>query len=295
VKLGFSLVGIRPRWYTAVAQHAEARGFESVWFGEHLVLPAELPATYLYADDGRAPLTPDTAMYDAWIMLAGIATATTTLRLGTNVYVLPLRHPLITARSVITLDRLSGGRVTLGAGIGWLESEYQAVGIPWSERGSRMDEIVPLLRRLWSEPGPLEHRGRHYDFGPVSFYPKAIQRPSVPIEIGGTSPAALRRAAVLGDGWFELGSRDIHQMGSRVAELQRLRAAAGRTGPFEITSSFSAPEDVSRCEDLGVTRVITGFPGFTAQTELAEVLRWMDVYADEVGARAPVAASAPAP
>jgi probable F420-dependent oxidoreductase len=289
VEFGLSLVGLRPRWYVPVAQHAESLGFGSVWFGEHLVLPADLPSTYPYAADGNAPLTPDTPVYDAWVMLAGIATATTTLRLGTNVYVLPLRHPLITARAVITLDRLSGGRVTLGAGIGWLKDEFDAAGVPFSERGSRMDEIVPLLRRLWSEEDPITHEGRHYRFGPVHFRPKAIQRPSVPIELGGTSDAALRRTAALADGWMELGADDVDQLAERIATLTRLRAEAGRADlPFTITTSLrpggaSLPE----LRELGVSRVITGVHGVAPEWNLDDVHRWLDDYARATISSAP--------
>jgi probable F420-dependent oxidoreductase len=289
VKFGLSLVGLRPRWYVEIAQHAEAVGFESVWFGEHLVLPAELPATYPYSADGFAPLTPDTPVFDAWIMLAGIATATTTLRLGTNVYVLPLRHPLITARSVVTLDRLSGGRVTLGAGVGWLKDEFDAAGVPFSERGSRTDEIIPLLRRLWSEGDPITHEGRHFRFGPVHFRPKALQHPSIPIELGGTSPAALRRAALMGDGWMELGSADLDELGRNIAALTRARTDAGRAAlPFEVTVGLGSDADeLGRLHDLGVTRVITGIRGITPEWTTDQVRRWLDDYAEQLMATAP--------
>ncbi|TFV86416.1 LLM class F420-dependent oxidoreductase [Blastococcus sp. CT_GayMR16] len=283
MKFGLTLVGLRPRWYTDVARQVEAAGFESVWFGEHLVLPATLPSTYPYASDGNAPITPDSPLYDAFVMLAGIATATTTLRLGTNVYVLPLRHPLVTARSVVTLDRLSGGRVTLGAGVGWLKDEFDAAGVPFAERGSRMDEIIPLLRRLWSGQDPITHEGQHFSFGPVHFRPKSIQKPSIPIELGGTSPAALRRAALMGDGWMELGSSDVDEIAGRIAGLTKARSEAGLGDhPFEITASL-APEggDLGALEQAGVTRVITHIPGLTAESTLDEARRWIDAFAAE--------------
>lgn len=280
MKFGLTMVGLRPRWYAEVARHAEAVGFESVWFGEHLVLPAELPSTYPYSPSGDAPLSPDTPLYDPWVMLAGIATATTTLRLGTNVYVLPLRHPLVTARSVVTLDRLSGGRVTLGAGIGWLQDEFVAAGVPFAERGSRMDEIIPLLRRLWSAEDPIVHEGRHFRLGPVHFRPKAIQRPSIPIELGGTSPAALKRAALLGDGWMELGSSDLGQLAGRIAGLSRAREEAGSADrPFEITAALDDHAEPDRLREVGVSRVITPVRGITADWTVDDVLRWIDRFA----------------
>jgi probable F420-dependent oxidoreductase len=290
VKFGLTMVGLRPRWYAEVAQHAEAAGFESVWFGEHLVLPAELPSTYPYSESGAAPLTPDTPLYDPWVMLAGIATATTTLRLGTNVYVLPLRHPLVTARSVVTLDRLSGGRVTLGAGIGWLQDEFDAAGIPFSERGSRMDEIIPLLRRLWSDDDPITHEGRHFRFGPVHFRPKAIQRPSIPIELGGTSPAALTRAALMGDGWMELGSTDLDQLADRIAWLTRARDEAGlHERPFVVTAALGTEPDLDRLHRIGVSRVITAVHGVDPDWSIDDVRRWISAFARDTIAGTPQA------
>ncbi|MCW2642227.1 MAG: putative F420-dependent oxidoreductase [Dactylosporangium sp.] len=284
MKFGLSLVGLRPRWYAEVSRRAEENGFESVWLGEHLVLPAEVPSTYLYSDDGLPPIRPDTPLYDAWVMLAGVASVTSRIRLGTNVYILPLRHPLVTARSVISLDRLSGGRVTLGAGVGWLADEYVAVGQSFHDRGSQMDEIIPLLRTLWTADGPVEHHGGHYHFGPVVFSPKSLQKPCIPIEVGGTSMRAMRRAARLGDGWIELGSKDHRQLSERIAAVQEERAAAGRTHlPFEITSGFAQDlAGVEACEQAGVTRVVVQSPQDVALSTLDEVLAWLDDYAASV-------------
>lgn len=286
MKFGLSLVGLSPRWYVDVCRRAEEYGFESAWLADHLVLPADLPATYLYSGDGRAPIRPDTPVYDPWVMLAGIATVTERLRLGTNVYVLPLRHPLVTARSVVTLDRLSGGRVTLGAGVGWLEDEYVAAGHSFRDRGRHMDEIVPLLRELWTAQGPVVHDGPHYRFGPVAFAPRSLQKPCIPIEIGGTTPPAMRRAARLGDGWIELGSKDLDELERRVATIHRMRAEAGRADlPFEISSSFAQDADgVAACARVGVTRVIVHYRPAGAPT-LPGVLSWLDDYATNVLAR----------
>ncbi|GAA1262018.1 TIGR03619 family F420-dependent LLM class oxidoreductase [Sphaerisporangium rubeum] len=286
MKFGLSLMGLRPRWHGTVAKHAEDLGFESVWMPEHLILPAELPPTYLYSGDGRAPIDPGTPLYDPWVMLAGVASVTSRIRLGTNVYVLPLRHPLVTARSVVSLDRLSGGRVTLGAGVGWLADEYTAAGQDFHTRGSRMDEIIPLLRTLWTAREPVEHHGRHYRFGPVVFSPRSLQRPCIPIEIGGTSAAALRRAGRLGDGWIELGSENHEELAGRIAVIRTERAATGRAHlPFEITSG--APGDATEIEELaalGVTRVVTSYPAGLASS-VDDVLDWLDDYFTSVMAK----------
>src|SRR5262245_13912503 len=126
MKFGLSMVGYGPRQYAKVGQAAEASGFESVWLGEHLFFPTNIPATYPYSDTGVAPVTPDTPLFDPWIVFAAVAQVTERIRLGTSVYVLPLRHPLITARTLVTLDHISNGRVILGAGVGWLDKEFEA-------------------------------------------------------------------------------------------------------------------------------------------------------------------------
>ena len=184
MKFGLPFFGLGPRHYARVGKAAEDHGFESVWMPEHLVFPAEMPPTYPYTETGMPPVTPDTPLFDAWVVLGGVATATERLRLATNVFILPLRHPLATARSVVTLDRLSGGRVTLGAGVGWLEEEFDQMGQYFANRGPRTDEIMGILRRLWTED-TIEHHGDFYDFGPVKFAPKTLQEPNIPIEIGG--------------------------------------------------------------------------------------------------------------
>ncbi|GAB2482974.1 LLM class F420-dependent oxidoreductase [Jatrophihabitans fulvus] len=262
MRFGLSLSGHSPRHYASLAQQAERLGFESVWIPDHLVFPEVMPSTYLYAEDGVPPVPADTAIYDPWVLLGGMATVTERIRFGTCVYVLPLRHPLITARGVLTVDRLSRGRVTLGAGVGWLQNEFRAVGLDPATRGRRADEIIPLLRRLWSEP-IVEHRGAFYDFDPVRFEPKPFQRP-VPIEIGGTSPAALRRAGTLGDGWIELGSSGPDEVRRRLDVVQEARVAAGREGlPFVVSAELplSAPDStVGRYEAAGVHRAIVRMP-----------------------------------
>jgi probable F420-dependent oxidoreductase len=284
VKFGLSLVGLRPRWYAAVARQAEDNGFESVWLAEHLVLPAIMPATYLYSANGQPPITPETPVYDPWVMLAGVAAVTTRIRLGTNVYVLPLRHPLVTARAVVSLDRLSGGRVTLGAGVGWLATEYAAAGVDFTTRGRRMDEIIPLLRRLWSSTGPVAHQGRYYAFEPVRFAPRALQKPGIPIELGGTTGPALRRAGRLGDGWIELGSATLPELAARIDEVRAARATAGlAAAPFEISSGFGADlESVRETAAVGVTRTITAVPPAVAAGDLDDVLDWVRHYAATV-------------
>jgi probable F420-dependent oxidoreductase len=258
VKFGLSFSGLSPRHYPSLAKEAEDLGFESVWLPDHLVFPESMPATYLYSDDGRAPISASTAVYDPWVLLGAMSSVTETIRFGTNVYVLPLRDPIVTARSVLTVDRISRGRVTLGAGVGWLREEFGIVGLDPSTRGRRTDEIIVLLRRLWTED-VVEHHGTYYDIPPVRFEPKPFQKP-IPIEIGGSSPRALRRAGTLGDGWIEIGSSSVDQLAARLRTVVAARAEAGREHlPFMVTAGIGSADGathVGQMAEIGVGRLV---------------------------------------
>jgi probable F420-dependent oxidoreductase len=285
MKFGFSLSGLGPRHYPEVSLAAEAAGYESVWLPDHLVLPAQLPASYLYSATGEPPISSDVPVYDPWVLLGMIAATTTSIRLGTNVYVLPLRHPIVTARAVLTVDRISRGRVTLGAGVGWLEEEFHIVGDSSKNRGRRTDEIIPLIRRLWTEE-IITHHGTYYDLPPLRFEPKPFQQP-IPIEIGGTSLPALRRAGTLGDGWIELGSRDTDEFTAMMRVVQGARREAGREDrPFIVTASLGTDLDsVQRAAELGVDRVMVAPGAFGEAATRQLYLDTVNRFADEVIAK----------
>lgn len=258
MKVGVPLFRIRPEQAQAVACRAEALGFDSVWVPEHVVFPPRFGSRYPYAADGVPPITPDSPVLDPLMLLTHVAAATSRIRLGTNIYLVPLRHPLLAARAAVTLDILSGGRLTLGVGVGWLKEEFQALGVDFRTRGGRARECVRALRALWTEPEPRFH-GRYFSFGPVKFEPKPVQKPCIPIVFGGETEAALARAAALGDGWYGVG----HTPETARAQVQKLRALLERAGrarvPFEITASHRAPtltrDDVERYADAGVHRI----------------------------------------
>jgi probable F420-dependent oxidoreductase len=241
----------------AVAKRAEELGFESVWLPEHLVFPTEIKSRYPYAE--TPPINPATPLLDPLVLLAQVAAVTTRIRLGTNIYLLPLRHPLTTARMAVTLDVISNGRFTFGVGAGWLKEEFDAAGIDFDTRGARLRECVRAIKALWTEAEP-EHHGKFFSFGPVKFEPKPVQKPHPPIVFGGETPAALRRAAALGDGWYGV-NHTPETAAARVTELRQLLAAAGRSSAvFEMTVSCGAPDltadDVRRYEDGGVDRIV---------------------------------------
>src|SRR5207249_1938313 len=207
-----------------------------VWVPEHLVLPTRITSRYPYAPDGIPPFSPDAPHLDPLVLLTHVAAATARIRLGTSVYLLPLRHPLVTARLALSLDVLSGGRLTLGVGVGWLAEEFQAAGIDFQTRAARTRECVRALRTLWTETEP-EFHGRFFSFGPLRFEPKPVQQPHPPIVFGGETEAALRRAAALGDGWYGVGHTP-ESAAVQATKLRALLAAAGRgAAPFELTVS----------------------------------------------------------
>jgi probable F420-dependent oxidoreductase len=260
VKIGVPLFMLRPEHMAAVARRAEQLGFESVWVAEHLVFPTEIRSRYPYSAEGVPPINPATPLLDPLLVLMQIAAHTERIRLGTNVYILPLRHPLVVARMAMTLDLLSNGRLSFGIGLGWLEEEFAAAGIDFASRGGRTREYVRALRALWTESEP-SFNGRYVSFGPLKFEPKPVQKPHPPILFGGESTAALRRAAALGDGWYGVGHTPS-SAGAQVARLRSLLAAAGRSdAAFEITVSHGGgeltSEDVARYEEAGVHRVVS--------------------------------------
>jgi len=299
MKFGIGAFGLSPRHLPEIGKLAEEHGFDSLWVPEHLVFPVDIPPAYLYSKDGFPPMRSDSPAYDPFVILATVAAVTTTIRLGTNVYILPLRHPVISARSVVTLDRVSGGRVNFGVGMGWMPEEFEIVGEDFGNRGKRADEIIGLLRRFWTDD-VIEHHGEHYDIPPITFEPKPLQKPGIPIFVGGTTPAALRRAGRLGDGWmahrsnisFAEGSarataEDYEQLAQQVATIDRHRREAGRDHlPFEIHGYANTLDDIERCREIGVT-AINAAPDARANAKKEYFADWIERYADEVISKFP--------
>lgn len=264
MKIGFSCVRFVPHIEMfspatpQLAVRAEALGFESCWMSEHIVKPLVLPNTHRHAPGGKSTAEPDTDLYDPCVALATVAAVTTGLQLGTIIYVLPLRNPFVTARTAATLDTLSGGRFMLGTGVGWLQPEFEIVGETWSNRGARTDEIMQIVKRLWTEPEP-EFHGAYYDFPPCKFEPKP---PRGRLFGSGGVKASVERSARWCDGWIADPSisKDHAALAGHIAELNRLRAEHGRAHePFEITMYLdmdAGKDTIARLEDLGVTRCV---------------------------------------
>ena len=214
------------------ASAAEAAGVESLWTVEHVIFPSGYRSAYPYDDSGRMPMTPDTPLTDPLIWLTWVAAQTSTIRLGTGILILPERNPVVLAKEVATLDALSGGRVELGIGVGWLREEFEALGVPWERRGARTDEYMGAMRTLWGGDD-VSFDGEFVSFETVSSNPKPANG-TVPIIIGGHSEAAARRAGRIGDGFFP-GKGDLAPM---LATMGRAAEEAGRD-PAEIEVTWS--------------------------------------------------------
>lgn len=278
MKLAISLGMLHPAAFVEATQEADRLGFESVWLPEHLIFPVNMGGSP-YPGDDHPPVPPSTPVFDAFAYLAFLAGRTQRIRLGTNVYLLGLRHPFVAARAVQTLDLVSGGRAEVGVGAGWLREEWVAAGLDPRTRGRRLDEALEVVRRLWTEE-TVEHHGEFFDFPPVMFEPKPIQKPHPPIHVGGESPAALSRAARLGDGWYGLG----HTPGSAAAAvktLQSLRAEAGRAGPFSVTvgGALESADDLRAWESAGVDRLVVK-PWERSREAVAGLRRFAERFGD---------------
>lgn len=247
---------------------AEAAGFESVWTVEHVVYPEGYRSTYPYAPDGKMPGSGDSPIPDPLVWLAFVAANTSSLRLATGIALLPERHPLLYAKEVATLDAMSGGRVELGVGIGWLREEFAALDVPWERRAARTEEYIDVLRRVWAADD-VSYDGEFVHFEHVSSNPKPA-RGRVPIHIGGHSEAAARRAGRIGDGFFP-AKGDIPTL----LDIARQTAAdAGRDpGAIEMTAPHPGllGEDpdaaVEELESWGVHRTIVPAFVFLRDTE----------------------------
>ena len=212
---------------TKMVKLAEAAGFDSVVAVDHVVFPHNYTSVYPYSPTGRLPGGPGGALPDPLIWMAAMAAVTTKLRFMTGVIILPLRNPLVLAKQVATLDHMSGGRVELGIGVGWLKEEFEAVGVPYEKRGKRTDEYVAAMRALWKQEG-ASFKGEFVNFSEVTSSPLPVKR-DVPIVIGGHTDYAAKRAGRLGDGFFpSIGTQvDILPL---FDVMWRTAEAAGRDG-----------------------------------------------------------------
>ncbi len=280
-----SLMYAAPDQWVALTRAAEAAGFDQVSLSDHVFQPARLDSTYPYSATGEPIFPPSTPWPDVWVMTGALAQVTERIGFATHVYVLPARNPFVAAKAIGTAAYLSGGRVVLGVGAGWMREEFTQLEQPFERRGARMEEQIEVLRTLW-RGGMVEHHGEFYDFDPLEMAP-APPGP-VPVLIGGHSEVALRRAARIGDGWMGIyyGFDELVAVVERLQSHRREYGTADR--PFDVQASIvdrlPTPEVCAELEELGVTTLLTsawmmeGLQFASLDENLTALARFGDTY-----------------
>ena len=258
-----------PEILRAVGRETEDRGFESIWVPEHVVLFDEYSSAYPYSADGKFPGGADSGMLEPLQALTFLAAVTDRVRLGTGICLVPQRNPVYTAKAVTDLDSLSGGRVDFGVGVGWLREEFEAVAMPFEERGRRTDEHLQVMKSLWCDE-VSEFHGELYNLDPCRMYPKPIHTPHPPIHVGGESDAAMRRVARHGQGWFSF-DRLPADLPEPLGRLDAALAQEGRNRRDVVVSvspyfNQTTPQMVEEYTALGVDRLIVLCLAFDVDT-----------------------------
>ena len=266
----FGLYGINtgpcsdPDVASRVEKAAEAAGFDSVWTAEHVVLPdPQAPPS---------PAPPQMKLLDPAVALSFLAAHTTRLLLATGIIILPQRNPVVLAKELASVDRLSKGRLVFGLGAGYLKPEFQALGVPFGDRGKRTDEYIEAIVALWTQEKP-EYKGEYVAFGGIQANPHPVQKPHPPIVVGGMSPSGLRRAARYGNGWYgfalDLDATRHALEGLRAAEQRFDRSAALGRLEITVTPTGAVDADAARAyQALGVDRLVLLNPGRNADDQL---------------------------
>jgi len=259
VDIGIISTGGPPDIVERYVQTAEAAGFASLWTSEHVVFFEHYAPAYPYSATGRPPMEADTAMMEPLNLLSFIAAKTKRIRLGTGVFLLPQRNPVYTAKETATVDVLSGGRLDFGIGVGWLREEFEAVDVPFEERGARCDEYIEILKRLWTQD-VTEFSGRFYELAPCIQKPQPVQSPHPPILVGGTSAPAIRRAARLGDGWVAI-NLTVAEAAEKLESLRTQRKEAGLSmegfrSTLMMVNYPVSPDDLAAYRDVGIDQIV---------------------------------------
>ena len=284
-------------------QKAEELGFESVLVGDHVVLPTGGTTQYPYTPSGGFSRPPDEPFLETMTLLGYLAAYTSRIKLGTTVLILPYRNPVVQAKMFASLDVLSEGRIICGVGVGWLEKEFETLGLDYADRGPMTDEFLEIFKVLWTESEP-EYHGKHYQFDGIQFYPKPVQQPHIPIWVGGHTRAALRRTAKYGDCWhttrqtpeFVAGhipylKQQVERQGRDPADvtvsLKRSlhftdiglpEASNERSGGALVGPTQEVIDDLHACHEIGIDQLTYDF----RVSELADCVRVMEHLAEAV-------------
>jgi probable F420-dependent oxidoreductase len=270
----------------AVVRKAEELGFDSVWVADHVVIPTTIKSRYPYNETGDFPMPADQGFLEPLAAMGFLAGVTKRVRIGTWVLVLPHRNPIVTAKMFATLDVLSGGRMILGAGIGWMEEEVTLLGAPFKRRSALSDEYLRAMRELWTNSDP-KFEGEFVRFNGIKCEPKPIQKP-FPVWIGGHSPRAMRRVAELGDGWVAVpksfdGFKETYEvLKAAAAKVGRdMKSIQISIGPAYIASVDQYVEEMKKYRDLGFETFFAPVAFWSG--DLPGVLKTMDEFARKVG------------
>ena len=262
--LGLTVPPNTPELLAAVARLADERGIQSLWLVEHVVLFDQHDKNYPYAATGDFPIKGEGGLAEPFTTLAWCAAITTRVRIGTAVCLVPQRNPLYTAKEVANVDWLSGGRFDFGIGVGWQREEFEALDVPFADRGRRNDEYIELMRTLWRDP-VSQFDGEFWKLAPCRAYPKPVQQPHPPIHIGGESDIALRRVVRLDAHWFPF-NLDPVGLASRRQQLRSLLADAGDRSIDDVTITVSPARDHAGAEhahafaEAGADQLIARLP-----------------------------------
>lgn len=279
------------------AQRADALGFESLWCGDHIILPTGGTSQYPYTTDGSFPRPAEVDYLETLTVLSYVASVTQRIRLGSTVIILPYRHPIVQAKMFASLDVLSGGRVICGVGVGWLQKEFDVLGAPFADRGAMSDEMLQIFRLLWSD-APSAFHGKFYQFDGIAFFPKPLQNP-LPIWVGGHSKRAIRRAMTYGQAWHptrqtpefvaahlpyvrqeaERAGRDPRSItislkrSLHLTDVDRSQQVAFRSGNAMVGTTQDIIDDARRCQDMGIQQLTYDFRTDNVDMQIAMMER----------------------
>jgi probable F420-dependent oxidoreductase len=300
MRFGFHAINLGPLASPAAVRQVlaacERYRIDSIWTGDHVINAFQIDSTYPYSPTGKFPLPPEEPILEPLTFMGYAVAQTQTVQVGVSVLIVPYRNPVVTARALGALDYLSEGRIIVGVGSGWMKEEFDALGVPFEDRGARTDEFIHIFKEIWTNPTP-RFSGAYSQFSGITAYPLPVQKPHPPIWVGGNSKRAMRRALELGDGW-QPGWSKPEQFAQEMQDFQRIADRLGRDPktveisllrPMQIIDRTDAhrpligapeqiAEDIRAYQRLGVSHLVFAF----RTRVLAETLETIERFATQI-------------
>ncbi len=284
--VGITMYSNRPEEMVPIAKHAEALGYEGVWLGDHIAVPEVMSDEHPYATRVPMVLPGDERIYDSWVTIGAILGSTTRLKVASGIYLLPLRHPILTARACLSAHKMSGGRFRFGVGVGWLADEFTMLGLSFKDRAKHTDEILDILEKLFSGKAAA-HEGPAYPFPKLQMTKDPVH---IPILFGGTKLPAIRRAALRGDGWYGT-TIPLEECEAIMGEIHRIRKENGLDKkPYQMVGRPVGPattENLDRYRKAGFTNLVlpweTVHPSGQADMSLGNKFKSLEKVAKALG------------